>query len=276
MTTFYLHDGQNETGPFSIEELKKQRLTRNTPLRVKDTDKWMPAEKVSELKPLLVPRKIRRPKDVIPVVAHTVSDLHQRKPIALYGGVLAVALLAGLSYYSIKKTGGTHLPEATSPKEVSGRSVLDALEPTPQSARVHAEISNNTEAPKPEPPKVDAAKVSRLRWNKLIRAANSNYGIGLLGGIKDLSVIVTNHSDFPLDEVIAKVTYIKASGDVWKTVPITLYAVPAHETKEQSVPDVSRAKKVKVSLAKVVSKKMKFSYSEGRKGKDAGDPYYKE
>lgn len=273
--TFYLHDGQNEAGPFTLDELKKQKLTRNTPLRQKDTDRWMPAEKLAELKPLVAPRKIRRPKDVVPVVAQTVADLHQRKPVLLYGTLVAVALLAGVSFYTLKTSANSRQPQASARPKASGSALSAASAPATDTGALASEIGKPGTAGI-EPPKADAAKASRLRWNKLIKASNSNYGIGLLGGIKDLSVIISNHSDYPLDEVVAKVTYIKASGEVWKTVPITLYAIPAHENKDQSVPDVGRAKKVKVSIAKVVSRKMKFSYAEGKKGSDAGDPYFKE
>jgi hypothetical protein len=72
---------------------------------------------------------------------------------------------------------------------------------------------------------------------------------------------------------VAKITYIKSNGSIWKTKLITIYGVPAHDSKEQSVPDVGRGKKVKVSIQKIVSKKMKFSYTEGQKIKSPDDPY---
>lgn len=275
MITYYLHDGRNEAGPFNLADLQKQKLTRNTPIRQANSDKWMPAEKIDGLKAMVVPQKIRSAKDVVPVVAQQLSQLHYRKPRALYGTLLGTALLAGFSFYSINKASAKETPKPSAQLQVSAeqQAVLNqqrmAAEGAPVKEAKPLAVNKATE-------KENAAKASRLRWNKLISASNSNYGIGFLGGIKDLSVIVSNHSDYPLDEVVVNVTYIKASGGVWKTVPITLYAVQPHDNKDQPVPDAGRGKKVKVSLHKVVSKRMQFSYTEGKKGKDLGDPYFKE
>lgn len=257
MNSFYLYDGQNEAGPFTVDELKSQKLTRTTPIRQKDTDKWMPAEKLAVLKPIVVPRKIKHAKDVLPAIGENFAVLQRERPKTLYAALFIVAMFAGLSFYSIVKP---------SPKPASTDENLPAV-----SAKSLATVANtNTKEKstaslvvKKELPKEDAAKTAKSNWSKLITATHSNYGIGFFGGIKDLSVIVTNRTDFPLDEVVTKVTYVKANGSVWKTVPITIYGVPPHETKEQSVPDVSRGKKVKVNLQKVVSKKMDLNYSAG-------------
>jgi hypothetical protein len=39
------------------------------------------------------------------------------------------------------------------------------------------------------------------------------------------------------------------------------------------VPDVGRGKKVTISLQKIISKKMKFSYTDGKKITNHEDPY---
>jgi len=267
MSTYYLHDGRNEVGPLTIDILKKQKLTRNTPVRQKDTNSWMPAEKIGELKELVATRKIKRPKDIVPVMMERITDLHYRKPKALYGGLLGIALMAGISIYSINK--------ATAQKEEQPSVVAETQQSIATTQKTAAGITAKPEIEKPIE-KEDATKAARLKWNKLISASNSNYGIGFLGGIKDLSVTITNRSDYPIDEAIVKVTYIKANGGIWKTKYITINGVPAHDSKEQSVPDVGRGKKVKVSLYKVVSKKMKLSYTDGQKIKNAEDPYFKE
>ena len=275
MTNYYLHDGRNETGPFTLQGLKAQKLTRNTPIREADSNNWMPAERLPGLKDVVVPQKIRSVKDVVPVVTQQLSQLHYQKPKALYGSLLGLALLAGFSFYSVSKASAKGTLQAPTQVQLSAeQQAMVARQKTVANATKSKEEMVATV--KTETVKEDAAKASRLRWSKLISAGNSNYGIGFLGGIKDLSVQVTNRSDYPLDEVVTNVTYIKANGSVWKTVPITLYAVQPHDSKEQPVPDAGRGKKVKVSLHKVVSKKMQFIYTEGKKGKDLGDPYFKE
>lgn len=265
MSAYYIHDGLNEIGPFTIDLLKKQKLTRSTPIRQLGSDNWMPAERLAPIKELVVPRKIKKPKDVIPAVKEHYADLKQRKPRVLYGSLLCFALLAGISIFSVTTKSTKQL-------------VIEAPA-KPQVAMVQAAPLVEIDPPKKEEEKVaplvveDKAKTSRSRWNKLISATNSNYGIGFLGGIKDLSVTVNNRTDYPIDMAVVKVTYIKAGGGVWKTVPVTLYNIPAHDTKEHAMPDVNRGKKVKVSIQKIISKKMNFSYTEGQKIRNPEDPY---
>lgn len=271
MNAYFLHDGQNERGPFTLDELRKQKLSRNTPVRQQASDKWLPAEKIPELKEQVAPRKIRRPKDIVPVVTEGVAQLHRQRPKTVYGVLLAVCLLLGFSFYlpGKAKAGNANPAQQT----VGKPSPVTPIEPVVAAAKSDA---TTPVAAVENSAKEDAAKAARLRWSRLVSVTNSNYGIGFLGGIKDLSVIVNNRSAYHLDEVVAKLTYIKASGGVWKTKMVTFSNVPANETKEQSIPDVSRGKKVKVSLYKVVSRSMMLSYTEGQKGKDAADPYYKE
>lgn len=266
MSTYYLHDGRNEVGPFTIDLLKKQKLTRNTPIRQKDTDSWMPAEKLDVLKEMVAPRKIRRPQDIVPVMKEKIAELKKREPRILYGSLLCIALIAGVSIFSISKTVTKELPKAAMPGNspvLARQQIHTAQQPKPKEEEVVA-------APVV---KEDKERATRLRWNKLISATNSNYGIGLLGGIKDLDVIISNRSDYPIDEAVAKVSYIKAGGGVWKTKLISIYGIPAHDSKSQSVPDVGRGKKVKVSIQKIVSKKMNFRYTEGQKIRNPDDPY---
>jgi hypothetical protein len=241
----------------------------------------MPAEKLESLKELVVPQKIRRPKDVLPVMANRFSELRQRRPKTLYAVLVCFALTAGISLYKSNRVANTKIPEVVvkqkpQPANVSPVPPTAYIAPAPKAKTAPAKpVATETKKAAPAAPvKEDRAKEARLRWNKLITATNSNYGVGLLGGIKGLEVTVTNNSDYLVDEAVAKLTYIKANGEVWKTVFVSTYGVHPHESKTQPVADVGRSKKVKASLYKVVSKKMKLSYTEGQKIKNYGDPYY--
>ncbi len=261
MSTYYLHDGRNELGPFTLDILKQQKLTRSTPVRQKDTDKWTPAEGVDGLKEIVAPRKIKRPKDVLPVMMERASDFKRERPKTAYAVMLSLGLLGGFSLYSLGKNAGKAAPN-------TGVAAAPVVPSASTAIVIPVKTNSTTEAPKD-----DKEKTARQHWNRLFSVANSSYGIGFLGGIKDLKVVVTNRSDYPLDEAVAKVTYIKANGEVWKTKLITVNGVPAHDSKEQSVPDVGRSKKVAVSLQKLISKKLKFTYTAGKKVANLDDPY---
>jgi hypothetical protein len=271
MSAYYLHDGQNEVGPLTIDILKKQKLSRSTPIRHKDSDTWMPAEKLDALKELVAPKKIRRPSDILPVVGEQIAYLKQKNSWVLYGSLLGLAILACLSIYSVTKTVPQKAAEPVALTKLTA-SVAVAVPAALQE-------TSPTELPKPKEHKPlpaikeDKGKIARRQWTKLISATNSNYGIGLLGGIKDLNVVLTNRTDYVIDEAVLKITYIKANGAIWKTKMVSVFGVPAHETKEEPVPDVGRGKKVKVSIQKIISRQMNFSYTEGQKITNPEDPY---
>jgi hypothetical protein len=119
-------------------------------------------------------------------------------------------------------------------------------------------------------------KNTRKNWRQYITAENSNYAYGILGGINNLSVLFTNRTGYSLDEVTAKITYIKSNGKPWKVKYISVFNLPPHSEKKQALAKVNRGKSVQVSISKVVSKKMHFNYTAGVAGKDPGDPYYME
>lgn len=110
---------------------------------------------------------------------------------------------------------------------------------------------------------VDKALQARKHWSKYITAQTSNYGYGMLGGINNLSVLLSNRSDYPVDEMVVKVSYIKGNGKPWKTKFITAHNLAAHTEKKQQVPKVNRGKSVEISIHKVVSKKMQLNF-EGK------------
>ncbi|EIA08532.1 DUF4339 domain-containing protein [Flavobacterium frigoris] len=53
MKTYYLHNGNENEGPFDLEELKSKKISRTTPVWCAGMDDWKTAWEVEELKSLL-------------------------------------------------------------------------------------------------------------------------------------------------------------------------------------------------------------------------------
>lgn len=49
MTQYYYSDGLSTHGPFSLEELRAKKLSRNSMVRLDSSEKWLPAEQFPEL-----------------------------------------------------------------------------------------------------------------------------------------------------------------------------------------------------------------------------------
>ncbi len=53
MKEYYTHNGKDNRGPFNIEELKDQKITKDTPVWSNDMQNWKKAGEVDELKSIL-------------------------------------------------------------------------------------------------------------------------------------------------------------------------------------------------------------------------------
>lgn len=68
----------------------------------------------------------------------------------------------------------------------------------------------------------------------------------LLGGIKDLRLTVTNNSDYILDIVTVKISYIKADGGLYKDEVLYFNHLNAHSTMTLDAPDSDRGTSVTI------------------------------
>lgn len=55
MKKYYLHNGTESSGPFDIEELKAQKITKNTPVWFEGMERWNTAGEIKELAHLFMP-----------------------------------------------------------------------------------------------------------------------------------------------------------------------------------------------------------------------------
>lgn len=68
MNKYYLHDGTENIGPFDIEELKQQNITRNTQVWCEGMEDWKEAGTIEELKTIfpVLPPPLKKSKTEVP------------------------------------------------------------------------------------------------------------------------------------------------------------------------------------------------------------------
>jgi hypothetical protein len=54
MNTYYIHNGNESTGPFGLDELKSKKITKTTPVWCQGMEDWKYAGELAELKSLLM------------------------------------------------------------------------------------------------------------------------------------------------------------------------------------------------------------------------------
>lgn len=121
---------------------------------------------------------------------------------------------------------------------------------------------------------IDRRKYFRQNWANYIHVSLNDYKTGLLGGVKDIKAIVSNDTEFPLDNVVVKVEYFRSNGKLFKTEQITLSNIKAKTSKSVSAPESRRGMSLKIKLERITSQGMNFCWSSTKKVEPGNnDPY---
>lgn len=91
MKKYFMHNGTQNTGPFSLEELKKHEITNLTPIWYEGLEEWTTAAQVEELQSLLIKVPIP-PKSTVKQDRTTLSKVRLK-------GLNGKFLIVGLSVF---------------------------------------------------------------------------------------------------------------------------------------------------------------------------------
>ena len=158
-------------------------------------------------------------------------------------------------------TASLGVPATTSTKNTANRQQRAQADPSKKQ-----EIKNQTEDEKSSivVPTVLAENDKPVRTlesnRKLIfekvTVENNKYKTGVLGGINNLELKLTNHSAFQLDEVEVDVRYLGSEGKVVKTQTVYFTNVAPGENLSVRVPKSNRGVTVSYSVRKIHTKEL--------------------
>ncbi|HLZ16139.1 MAG TPA: DUF4339 domain-containing protein [Cyclobacteriaceae bacterium] len=94
---------------------------------------------------------------------------------------------------------------------------------------------------------------TRNNISNYVTVGHSSYNYYAFGGIKNLSIVVTNNSAFLLEHVQVKLSYIKVDGGLYKDVVLDFDYVPAHNQQTLPVPDTDRGIRVTEQILSIRS-----------------------
>ncbi|OQP51986.1 hypothetical protein A4H97_25555 [Niastella yeongjuensis] len=89
---------------------------------------------------------------------------------------------------------------------------------------------------------------------ELVKVESNDYEYKNLGGISGLKITVINSTDFMLNRVRVKVTYIKANGSVWDTKMKDFYGIRPKSAETLKMPDSKRGTSIKYEIVTIKSK----------------------
>lgn len=242
MKKYYLQNGNENIGPFSIEELKTKGITKNTLIWCEGMSDWTEASKINELASILnsTPPPIKSSTSL--VKTKKLSGLNFIQKIAL----VFLLLIIGTIIFS-------NLNNSSSEESFAKKSFIDSTE----------DIVDDT---------YEIEARNSIASN--IEVNTNKYTVDAFGGITNLDVTFVNNTDYQIDECLIQVDYIKENGSIFKTEYLTLKNIPSHQDKTISAPDSNRGLEVNVKVNSVNSKELDLCYSslETPKAGDI-DPY---
>lgn len=97
--------------------------------------------------------------------------------------------------------------------------------------------------------------------HQLVDVQANKYKTGVLGGISDLHITISNNSLYPLDQVEVEVRYLGPEKRVVKTQSMLFNDIPAGEQKTLSVPPTNRGVTVDYAITRINSKALGLAHA---------------
>lgn len=290
---YYVHL-QQEEGPFSYEELKSKQLSKDTPAWHEGLPEWITVGEIEELKGLFTPVPPPFQKSTTPqppsfngtanepklATASAKTEIYeaaeeypwqQKKKRFSTGAIVGISaglMLLILFVILLKNKGSENTTASTAeiyPKDsivTSTNNELETLKAAEEQRRKKNEelTRKNMEI--------------RNNWQRYFKASGSTYYVGGFGGISDLTVYFENFSDYTVDEMIVRVYYYLANGNLHGTNDAVVTNLSPGERKSFRVPDTGRGIKAEIKIIKVYGSKFHFLYSEVYNSGNPEDPFY--
>ena len=217
MKKYYLHNGQENIGPFDKEELRVQKINKDTLVWADDWNEWKKAREIDELKIILLsipPPKYNLPKN---------EYKKPRKRSFLKHLLIGICLIAFIAI------GGTIISESNN-----------------QDINISADDS--------------IQRQTRNNITNLIQVTTNQYSVNTFGGISNLDIILTNNTDYTIDQITVAIDYIKQNDGINKTEYLTFNNIPAHQNKSLSAPDSNRGLSVNLTKQTITASELNLCY----------------
>ncbi|MFB6455247.1 hypothetical protein ACE38W_08260 [Chitinophaga sp. Hz27] len=101
----------------------------------------------------------------------------------------------------------------------------------------------------------------RRNWNQFITVSLNDYRTGFLGGIRDLNIIIRNQTDYPLENVVVSLQYLRNNNEVFKTEQYSIKSIPAQGQQSIAASNSRKGSKAVVKLVSITSQAMNFCWA---------------
>ncbi len=268
MKTYFINDGQQQKGPFTIEELKSQLVKPNDMVWSEGMENWQPASEMNDLKPLfssvpppLIPKPIE-PTDNKNAVGN--ANPKSNKKLFIYlGAGLGALLLIGASIFLIaslssKKSNDETINAALLAKADSLKSAA-AMDSSTKANSQNASIDEKNMTPEQK----EQAKKEKYKknWRNYV-SVHPTYMTGPMGGISNITITLTNNMPYKLDKVNVWLKYIRVDNSVYKTAGVYFANVGANQTVKKNAAFSDKGMKLIANISKISCTAIELTFPE--------------
>lgn len=230
MKQYYLHNGQENIGPFNKKQLKEQKINKDTPIWSEDMNDWKKAGEIDELKIILL--------NIPPPIYNSPKNEFEkpRKRSFLKYILIGIFLIAFVAI---------------------GSTIISENDTNNQDTNIRADDS--------------IQRQTRNNITSLVQVTTNQYSVSTFGGISNLDIIVTNNTDYTLDQITVAIDYIKKNDGIYTTEYLTFNNIPANQNKSLSAPDSNRGLSVNLTKQIIAASELNLCYNNEKKPA-VGDP----
>ena len=102
---------------------------------------------------------------------------------------------------------------------------------------------------------------TRNNITSLVQVTTNQYSVSTFGGISNLDVIVTNNTNYTIDQITVAIDYIKKNDGIYKTEYLTFNNIPADQNKSLSAPDSNRGLSVNLTKQTITASELNLCYN---------------
>ncbi len=275
MKQYYIHDGQNQQGPFDFEQLKNIKLSRDSMVWCEGMETWKAAGEVEELKTLFaavpppLPQNVNVPPPLTPPSKPESVPGKSKKNGLLWillgaglGTVLVVVLVVFLSLKSCNSSVENGL--TTDSTSVQADSAASGMLPEGTPGKEGAKNSGTASSASNDKNALEAAQKEeeqktsyRRNWRNYVYA-RANYESGPFGIVINPTVTVTNSLPYYVNEVTVTLNYILSTGGVWKTEYVKFTGLGANSSRTKNAPPTDRGTSIQARVSHISSSSLEL------------------
>jgi GYF domain 2 len=272
MEEYYFSDGEKQFGPFTLGELKDQKITKDSLIWYEGLDNWIKANEIENLKTLFKAtppplQRIQTPKVEIPVIQPPIksfNDTFKNQPfdveqevrnelksskqkldnVAKYIlGIFGFIILCFIIYrygYNSKSDSVIETQQA----------INQAVEETKVQTRAETEqsIANQQQQEANQEIALQNERQEIISALNKVKEEVANVCWGGLGGASDIQIKMNNPTKLSFKYIKVEVSYVKESGELHKIEEVIFYDVIPYSSQLENAPNSDRGVRLRTKI----------------------------